>query len=230
MKRYKDKFYSSSLSRYNKRITVESNYIRSHKVLLTTSIPIRPFSKTPIRPLSKTPIRKGDPLGTTVLAFGSPYASSLLSTPFGVAFIVLIGMGTCLYFVTESFSGFILQNPQTVLFMPRLENIILLYENFLGQLRHIISILSTDLSNLGPELLASLYLLVKELVTIIECAFISLNDFISLPVIQSLPGINMNRIHDILQELRSHGNTVMMLARQIETRLDIPEQERIPHF
>jgi hypothetical protein len=222
MEKYRIKFYSCS--RYNKRIAVKLNYINSDKTSLLK------HTKIPIRPFSTTSIRKGDPLGTTGLAIGSSYSSSLLSSPFGVTFIAFLGMGACLLCAVTGFPGFVAQNPESILVMPQLENILFLFENFLGHLRNMITILSADLSNFSPELLASVYLLLKEFITIVECAFISLDDIIVLLETQSLPGIDMDRIQDILEELRLQGNTIMMLARQIETRLNISEQERIPRF
>ena len=65
----------------------------------------------PLRSFSSTPCRKGDPLGTTVVAFASSYASSLLSNPLGGSIVLLMGMATTLFLVVMDFPVFFAQDP-----------------------------------------------------------------------------------------------------------------------
>jgi hypothetical protein len=114
-----NKFYSP----YFKRTTVKQNYIILN---LSRFVPL------PVKLFSTTSIKKGDPLSTTVLAFNTPYASSLLYNPFGIGFITLMGMAVCLYYLTQSIPEFVVQNPEYASVIHRMDMLLLLYERFLS--------------------------------------------------------------------------------------------------
>jgi len=90
--------------RKSKRISSKLDYVESILYL-------RNLNASPIRSFSSTSCRKGDPLGTTVIAFGSSYASSLLSNPLGGAIVLLMGMATTLFLVLMDFPVFFAQDP-----------------------------------------------------------------------------------------------------------------------
>ena len=186
--------------------------------------------KLPVRPFSSTPSRKGDPLGITSLAFATAYSSSFLANPFGAAFILLMGMAATLFFVTRSLPDFFLQDPSYASILLRLDNIFNLYENFLLYEQNGINILLANLSNFSPETLRSFYLSLQELVTIRESIFFNLDHLINSPEIELLGGPILDRANQILEDLRLGGNNLMDLIRNLENRLNIPEEERIPSF
>ena len=65
----------------------------------------------PIRPFSSTPRRKADPLSTTVAAFSSSHAPSLLSNPLGCAFVLLTGLATTLFYLVGGLPEFFAHDP-----------------------------------------------------------------------------------------------------------------------
>lgn len=186
--------------------------------------------KLPIRPFSSTSSRRGDPLGSLVAAFSVPYAPSFLCNPLGGAFILLMGMASTLFFVTMSLPEFFSQDPSYAIIIQRLENIFLLYERFLSYEQSGIDILLANLNNFSPETLNNFYLSLQELVTVRESLFSNLSNLINSPEIEFLERPIVDRINQIFEQLRSGGNNLMGLIRNIEDRLDIAEEERIPSF
>ena len=184
----------------------------------------------PVRPFSSTTSRRGDPLGVTALAFGTPYPSSFLASPFGSTFIILMGMAATLFFVTGSLPEFFAQDPSYALILLRLDNIFNLYESFLLYEQNGINMLLTNLGNFSPETLRNFYLSLQELVTIRESLFSILDRLINLPEIELLGGPVLDRANQIIEDLRLGGNNLMGLIRDIEDILNISEQERIPSF
>jgi hypothetical protein len=182
------------------------------------------------RLFSTTPIIKGDPLNTTVLAFSTPYTLSLFSNPFGGTFILLMGMAVCLFCLTQSLPEFVEQNPEYAAVIQRIDTLLLLYERFTFYENYGIDLLHANIGNFTPEILRSLYTPLQELVTTRESVFNILNDTINIPEVRFLEGITADRIDSVIEELRSSGNNLMNLIRNIEIRLNIPEQERIPPF
>lgn len=200
--------------------SINYNYIKLNLLLI----------KSPLRLFSTTFIKKADPLSTVVVAFNTPYASSFLSNPLGGAFILLMGMASTLFFVTASLPEFFAQDPSYALIIQRLENIFLLYERFLSYEQNGIDILLANINNFSPEALGNFYLSLQELVTVRESFFTILSDLISSPEIEFMEGPIVDRINQILEDLRSGGNNLMGLIRNLEDRLNIVEEERIPSF
>jgi len=85
-----------------KRNSYKLDYVQSD-FLLRNGVPIRPFSSTPPR--------RADPLSTTVAAFGSSHAPSLLSNPLGCAFVLLMGLATALFYLVAGLPAFFSQDP-----------------------------------------------------------------------------------------------------------------------
>lgn len=195
-----------------------------------TTTNLASFVVLPARLFSTTLIRKVDPLGTTVLAFNTPYAPSLLANPFGIAFVLLMGMGVCLFYLTQSLPESLGQSPEYIIVIQQIDNLLLLYERFLYYEQYVINMLLPNLDNFTPEALRNYYLALQELVTVRESAFNRLNNLFNLPEIQFLGRIIVDRIENAIEELRLSGNNLMFLVRNIETRLNIPEGERIPPF
>jgi len=86
----------------SKRNSSKFDYVKSD-LLLHNGVLVRSFSSTSRR--------KGDPLGTTVVAFVSSYASSILSNPLGGAIVALMGMATTLFLVVIDLPAFFAQDP-----------------------------------------------------------------------------------------------------------------------
>jgi hypothetical protein len=184
----------------------------------------------PIRPFSSTPSRKGDPLGTTVLAFSSPYAASLLANPLGIAFVLLMGMSTGLFLLVTDLPGFFALGPSYGDILQRMDSILLLSETLISYEQNGIAILLTNIGNFSPEVLHSFYLSLQELVTVRESLFSNFDDLMNYPEIMFLDRPLLDRIDQNIEELRLGGNNLMSLIRDIEARLNIPESERIPSF
>ena len=205
----------------SKRNLSRFDYVKSDLLL---------HNKLPIRSFSSTFSRRGDPLGSLVVAFSTPYASSFLCNPLGGAFVLLMGMASTLFFVTMSLPEFFAQDPSYAAIIQRLESIFLLYERFLSYEQSGIDILLANLNNFSPETLNSFYLSLQELVTVRESLFSNLSNLINSPEIEFLEGPIVDRINQIFEELRLGGNNLMGLIRNIEGRLNIAEEERIPLF
>ena len=204
-----------------KRNSFRFNYVKLGLLL---------HNKFPIRSFSSTLSRKGDPLGNLVVAFGTPYASSFLCNPLGGAFILLMGMASTLFFVTMSLPEFFAQDPSYAVIIQRLESIFLLYERFLSYEQSGIDMLLANLNNFSPETLNNFYLSLQELVTVRESLFSNLSNLINSPEIEFMEGPIVDRINQIFEDLRLGGNNLMSLVRNIEDRLNIVEEERIPLF
>ena len=190
----------------------------------------RSITRLLVRSFSITSVRKGDPLSVTASAFSVPYAASLLSNPFGGAFIVLMGMGVALFCLTENLPEFFMQSQEYMAAIQRIDSILRLYETFLSYEQNGTAMLLANLDNFSPEVLANLYLSLQELITVRESAFVALNNIVDLPHVQFLGESIMNRIHDTLGDFRLSGNNLINLLRTIEDRLGIVEEERIPPF
>jgi hypothetical protein len=209
------------LKRILRRTTVKPNYIIPNVVS---------FFILPIRFFSTTFIRKGDPLGVTVLSYSHPYASSLLCNPLGGAFILLMGMAATLFFVTQSLPVFFAQDPSYAFILQRLDSLFLLYERFLLLEENGVAMLLANIGNFTPETLRNFYFLLQELVTVRESIFYILHNIINSPEIEFLERPALDRINTIFEDLRVGGNSLMILIRNIEDRLNIGAEERIPSF
>lgn len=188
------------------------------------------FTKLSRRLFSSSSIRRGDPLSTVATAFATPYASSVLSNPLGGAIILLMGMATTLFFLTTSLPEFFASDPSYALIIQHLENIFLLYEMFLSYEQNLINILLTNIDNFSPEVISNFYLLLQELVTVRESIFPILSNLVNSPEIEFMEGPIVDRINQNFEGLRLGGNNLMDLIRNIEGRLNIPEEDRIPPF
>jgi len=217
MKRYNNKIRAL----HSKHTNVIANYI-----FLSFNYLAKPF----VRLFSVSSIKRGDPIGFTVLAFINPYPPSVSLNIFADAFITLMGMAATLFFVTVSLPEFFTQDPSYALVIQRLDSIFLLYERFLLFEYNAITVFNSCLSNLSPEILRSLYFILQEHVTVRESIFSVLVDIINTPEIQFTNRVTIDRVDSILEDFRSGGNNLVILIRNIEDRLGIPEGERIPTF
>jgi hypothetical protein len=80
---------------------------------------------------STTLIRKTDPLSTTVLAFSTPYAPSILFSPLGATFIILVGIGTILYSITHGFISYDCGTLGYFIFIPPIQEYDILFILFI---------------------------------------------------------------------------------------------------
>lgn len=200
--------------------SINSNYIKLNLLLI----------KLPLRLFSTTSMRKADPMSTVVISFNTPYASSFMANPLGGAFILLMGMASTLFFVTAALPEFFAQDYSYALIIQRLENISLLHETFLAYERSGTDILLASMNNFSPEVLGNFYLSLQELVTVRESLFNILDNLMDSPDIQFMEEPIVDRINQIHEDLRLGGNNLMALIRNIEDRLNIVEEERIPSF
>ena len=205
----------------NRHPLANSNYIGLNLLSLI---------KLPLRSFSTTSIRKADPLSTVVAAFNTPYVSSFLANPLGGAFILLMGMASTLFFVTMSLPEFFAQDISYAMILQRLEAIFLLYERFILYEQSGIDMLLANINNFSPEILGNFYLSLQELVTVRESLFSILSDFVNSPEMELMEGPTVDRANQILEDLRLGGNNLMDLIRNLEDRLNIGENERIPSF
>lgn len=169
-------------------------------------------------------------MGVTVLSFSHPYASSLMCNPLGGAFILLMGMAVTLFFVTQSLPEFFSQDPSYALIIQRLDSLFSLYERFLVLEQNGVNILLANIDNFTPETLGNFYLSLQELITIRESIFPTLDYIINSPEIEFLERPIVDRINTIIEDLRLGGNNLVVLIRNIENRLNIPMEQRIPSF
>jgi hypothetical protein len=226
-RKFKFEFYSSSIGS-----KANSSKFRSLKpgFILHNGIPAKPFPSTLSRPFTSTPPRKGDPLGFVALSFATPYPASLLTNPLAGSFILLMGMAATLFLATASLLPFFAQNPQYVEILRILDNIFGLYERFLAYEQNGIAILSANINNYTPETLTNFYFSLQELVTVRESLFNLLTRVINLPGMEFMARPVVDRANEIHEDLRLGGNNLMILLRDIEDRLNLPQEERIPTF
>jgi len=184
----------------------------------------------PIRPFSSTPRRRADPLSTTVVAFGSSHAPSLLSNPLGCAFVLLTGMATTLFYLVAGLPGFFAHDPSLWHILQHIDNMLCLCEMYMSYEQSGINVMLASVSNFSPEVLNHFYLSLQELVTAREALFSYLGDVINSPEIEFLPRPLVERIEQNMEDLRLGGNNLMALVRDIEVILNIPQAERIPSF
>jgi hypothetical protein len=165
-----------------------------------------------------------------VAAFTTPYTPSLINNPLAGAFILLMGMAATLFFVITSSAEVYAQDPSFAFILQRLENILLLSERFLLYEQSGINILLANLNNFSPEILNSMYLSLQELVLVRESLASNFLHMVNMPIIEFMPGPLVDRINQNFADFRLGGNNLMVLVRNIEIRLNIAEEERIPSF
>jgi hypothetical protein len=199
----------------------KSHYIKSDLVI---------HSGISARPFASTTSNKADPLGFVALSFATPYPPSLLANPLAGAFILLMGMGSTLFFLTSSLPLFFAQDPTYAEILCRLDNLFGLYETFLAYERSGIDIMLANLNNFTPETITNFYFSLQELVTVRESVFDLVTTAINSPEIEFLERPLVDRINEIHEDLRLGGNNLMSLLREIEDILNIPAEERIPYF
>ena len=183
-----------------------------------------------VKSFSSTPSNKVDPLGSVALSFATSYPSSLLANPLAGSFIILVGLAGTLFFTTLALPQFFSQDPSYAQIICRLENIFLLYDTFLAYERSAIDLMIANLGNFTTETLTNFYFSLQELVTVRESVFEIVTNLINSPDIEFLEEPLKIRINEIHQDLRSGGNSLMNLIRDIEDTLNIPEDDRIPSF
>jgi hypothetical protein len=212
------------------RYLIIFNFYMLHVINCTARILCKMSPKSQVRLFSSTSIRKADPLSTTAIALSVPYAAGFIANPLGGSFILLMGMGTAIFGLTTSFIAFAETNVDLGLILQRLDSIFCLYETFILFIQSGINILDTTLDNFTPEVLVYFYDSLQELITIIECLFAELNTVMVSPYVIFAGEPVVERGELILEDLRLVGNDVMVLIRNIETRLNLPENDRLPPF
>ena len=219
--KYQSKLSSSSRKSQSKSNSSIFSFIKLDLIL---------YHGIPVRPFSSTSSNKVDPLGVVALSFATPYSPSLLANPLASSIIILIGLAGTLFFTTLALPQFFLQDPSYAQIICRLENIFLLYDTFLAYERSVSDIMIANLGNFTLETLTNFYFSLQELVTVRESVFEIVTNFINSPDIELLEGPLKIRINEIHQDLRSGGNSLINLIRDIEDTLNIPEDDRIPSF
>jgi hypothetical protein len=223
--------YSKNSKSRSKHSLSNSRYVKNSNLrCVKLGLPVMPYSPTPIRPFSTTSSRKADPLSFLVGSFAIPYPSDLLLNPLSGTFISLIGMGSTLFFLTVSLSGFFAYNSEYALILQRLDNIFLLFESFILTEQQAIDTFITNFDNYTPETLAQLYFLLQEHITVRETLFDVLSSEFNNPQIELTEEPLVVRADWIFENFRLGGNNVMDLVRDIENRLNIPEEHRVPSF
>src|SRR5215469_12938085 len=109
------------------------------------------------RSFASTPSNRADPLGFVALSFATPYPPILLANPLAGAFILLMGMGSTLFFLTSSLPLFFAQDPSYAEILCRLDNLFGLYETYLAYERSGIDIMLANLNNFTPETITNFY-------------------------------------------------------------------------
>jgi hypothetical protein len=75
-----------------------------------------------------------------------------------------------------------------------------------------------------------MYLSLQELVLVRESLASNFLHMVNMPIIEFMPGPLVDRINQNFADFRLGGNNLMGLVRNIEIRLNIPEEEIIPSF
>lgn len=185
---------------------------------------------TTVRSFASTPSSKIDPIWSTALAFATPYSPSVLANPLAGAFILLMGMAVTLFFLVSTLPRFFAGDPSYAEIIRNLDNILSLLETFLAYEQSGVNIMLTNLNNFSPEILTNYYSILQELVTVRESLYIKLDRLVNSPNIVFIERPIIDRVNEIYENYRLGGNNLMNLVRNIENRLNIPEQERIPSF
>jgi hypothetical protein len=182
-----------------------------------------------VRSFSSSPLRKADPLSTTAMAISIPYAVGFVSNPFSLSLVLLTGMATAIFGLTASFITFAETN-ELGLILQYLDNIFSLYETYISISQSGIDILRNALNNFAPEVLVYFYDPLQEVLTLTECLFAELNTLMTSPYVMYAGEPVVDRGESILENLRLVGNDLIGLIRDIENRLNIPEDSRVPTF
>jgi hypothetical protein len=202
------------------------NNVKSHLLL---------GSKVLKKSFSSTSSRKADPLSTTVLAFGTPYDPSFLCSPAGGFFIMLVGLGTALFFLTQPYLDLFSQASNDAAF-DRFTLLFSVLERYVFHIHYFYDVVSSGI-NAGmasPEQLRILYPIVQELITILESIY---SHGSGDPLGFSMDRATFIRQRDLVdvmgpvfEQLRLREEDLVGLLRNIENRLNIPENERVPSF
>jgi hypothetical protein len=174
--------------------------------------------------------RRMDPLASTALAFATPYTSSFLISSIGTAIVILVGMTGTLFFLTVSLQRYLESGPELAEVLRRLDILFALYERLVEFESALINRLNVNMNNFSPELLASYYSALKELIFLRECLFNALTILADHRLIDSINAPIVGRINLTLENLRLGGNSLVILVRELEYRLMIPAHLRVPSF
>ena len=185
--------------------------------------------KCHVRPFSSTTARKADPVSTTAMAISVPYAAGFLSNPLSSSLIILTGMATAIFALTTSFIQFAEINELGYI-LQYLDNLFSLYETYISVSQSGIDILGAALNNFTPEVLVYFYDPLQQVLALTERLFGELDTLLASPHVRFAGEPIVNRGELILEDLRSVGNDLISLIRDIETRLNIPEDQRVPTF
>lgn len=97
-----------------------------------------------------------------------------------------------------------------------------------------VNLLYNNLENLNQEQLRDFYLIIQEVITIRERLISVINDEILAdlgPRTATENGVRLAfQFHNFARHLRFRGTRLVNLLRDIENRLEIPENERVPSF
>jgi hypothetical protein len=189
-------------------------------------IKIDPFK----RPFKASSRRRVDPLSSTSLALATPYTSVFLAHPIGAAIIISVGMAGTLYFLTVSFGRSIESGNELAEFLRRIDIFFALLERFVASENALINMLNVNMSNFSPEFLTACYSALKELVFLRESLFNALNVLAEHPLMDSVDAPVVLNINSTLENLRLGGNSIVILLREVEERLNIPANLRVPSF
>ena len=182
------------------------------------------------RPFKASSRRRVDPLSSTSLALATPYTSAFLAHPIGAAIIISVGMATTLYFITVSLGRSIESGDELAEFLRRIDIFFALFERFIASENAIINMLNVNMGNFNTEFLTACYSALKELVFLRESLFNVLNDLAGHRLMDSIDAPVVLNINLTLEDLRLGGNSIVILLREVEERLNIPANDRVPSF
>jgi hypothetical protein len=187
-------------------------------------IKIDPFKRS----FKASPKRRMDPLGYTAVA----YTPSFLASPIGAAIAILLGMTGTLFFLTVSLGRSLESGPDLELaeVLRLLDLVFALYDRLIGLERVLINRFHVGMNDFDPEVLAAYYSALRELIFFRECLFHVLSIFVDHHLIDSINAPIVGRINLTLEELRGGGNNLVVLLRELEERLNIPENLRMALF
>jgi len=139
----------------------------------------------------------------------------------GITLLVLVGMVTHLFYITQPMPRFYTEP----YFLDVVQSLSSLYSSYIQLESHAITFILNNINLFSEEQLRNVYLILQELINIGERVNYLLQHWID---ILGVDFAERDVLIDISVEFRSEGNTLMGLLRNIEDRLNIPQNERMP--
>jgi hypothetical protein len=166
----------------------------------------------------------------------SPYSTIIVlsssSLQQDLATAIVLTMFTCLYAiqlladVTQGIAGTV--DPSTVREMLELARSFL---TELGPLEdYIRNFIMTNMMNVRPEEMRELMAPLQSVIELHEMAWQRLSPFITMLEREDVTEVVFSQFDELFEDLRNRGNDLVETLRELETRLDLPSNQRLSPY